>query len=408
MKYIKLSFKNFLFDRSSNALSVLLIAVSFCLIVLVVHLKEQAENDIKRQIQRTDMVIGAKGSPLQLILSAIFHIDKPTGNIKVSEAQKIMKHPLVAQAIPLNYGDNVEGFRLVGTTSKYAELYDMQLKKGRAWEQYFEVTVGSEVANALHLNIGDTLISSHGLAGQLEAHASNPLIVTGIYSASGSPLDRLILCDLHTIWEMHPSHEGEEHAHSNHSAQEEDHNHDNDSYTAVLIKFRNLAGMMQLPRTVNEQTNMQAAVPSFEVDRLFKLIGNGATALTLTGFIILGLATISLFIQMYRSFRQRRYEMALMRIYGAQPIQVVSVIVFEVLWIVSSGLLLGWLFSKLSHLVFSVYSLTPLLANMPWRWLTSTELELSILVLLIGLISAGLPMWQAYRLELSKILSSKN
>jgi putative ABC transport system permease protein len=437
MRLFKLAWKNTFHDKLGNGLSILLIAFSFALIVLVSAISTQAESDMKRQIRTVDMVIGAKGSPLQLILSAVYHADKPTGNISVAEAKRIQKHPLVQESVPLSYGDNVDGFRIVGTTYTYLDWYKVDVAKGRKWEKAFEVTVGSEVAKELNLALGDELISSHGLAGALEQHESHPYVVTGILAISGTPLDRLILTDLRSIWEAHADHgssdkeneietdetpHNHEHEHSEDDGhihdEESEHNHnhsdgselasdENQQYTAVLIKFRSLAGMMQLPRFVNEQTNMQAAVPQFEVNRLFDLIGNGAIALQSVGLIMLFLAAISLFIQLYRSFSSRRYEMALMRIYGASSLKVAIVIIYEALLIGVIGAAFGLILTKIGSLLISLFPISQVIRKVEIQWLSVSTLELQLLlaIVCIALIAAVLPIIQNYRMDISKTLS---
>lgn len=440
MKLTYLAWKNTFHDKLGNGLSILLIGFSFALIVLVSAISTQAENDMKRQIKTVDMVIGAKGSPLQLILSAVYHADKPTGNISAEEASRIQKHPLVKESVPLSYGDNVEGYRIVGTTPLYLDWYEGSLIKGTIWSTTFEVVLGADVAKALNAQIGDKLISSHGLAGALEQHEEHPYIVKGILKKTGSPLDRLILTELSSIWQAHAHEEptmathsqaephiheeDENHSHSDGDTHDHDHDHDhghnhnNESadieidladkqYTAVLIKFRSLAGIMQLPRFVNEQTNMQAAVPQFEVDRLFDLVGNGAIALQSVGLILLVLAAISLFIQLYRSFSKRRYEMALMRIYGASSLKVSIVIIYEALLIGSIGAVFGFVLTKIGSILISLFPISQVVRKVEIQWLSVSTLEIQLLlaIVCIALIAAILPIFQNYRMDISKTLS---
>lgn len=424
MNRLVLSAKNMKQDASATFLSVLLIAVSYALILLVIQLQQQTDDYLKNQIAPIDMVIGAKGSPLQLILSSVLHIDKPTGNIPWEEAEKIRKHPLVATSIPLAYGDNAQGFRIVGTNHSYAKLYDLNIQEGRLWESYFEVTVGHEVAKALNLSLGDTLISAHGLVGNLEEHDSHPYIVRGIFEPSSSPIDRLILTDIHSIWEAHSDHghndseqvDAHKHEHNNvdandHNEKEQvdahnhEHNHANEEYTAVLIKFRSLAGLMQLPRLVNEETSMQAAVPSIEMDRLLNLIGNGALALQIAGIIILILSAISLFIQMYRSFQKRRYEWALMRVYGASSFYASTVLLLEAIWIAVLGIISGWMLARISQWLLSRLELSPLLREISIPLLGLSDAYLMVSVFSIALIAAIVPIAKGVRMDLSETLS---
>jgi putative ABC transport system permease protein len=430
MKLTKLAWKNTIHDKLGNGLSIILIAFSFALIVLVSAISTQAEKDMKRQIRTVDMVIGAKGSPLQLILSAVYHADKPTGNISVLEARRIQKHPLVKESVPLSYGDNVEGYRIVGTTPTYLEWYKASLSEGEIWAKAFEVVLGSDVAKALNVKVGDELVSSHGLAGALEQHDDHPYVVKGILKKSGSPLDWLILTELSSIWQAHAHHapekkqttaskeksddeledhnhaEGGEHDHEEVQQQAEtDEYLEDKQYTAVLIKFRSLAGMMQLPRLVNEKTNMQAAVPQFEVDRLFDLVGNGAVALQSVGVILLFLAAISLFVQLYRSFSKRRYEMALMRIYGASSIKVSLVILYEAILIGFFGAFLGFILSKIGAFITILFPISAVIQQTEVVWFSGLELQLIGAIVGLCVLASVIPFIQNYRMDISRTLS---
>src|SRR5690606_12272424 len=141
-------------------------------------------------------VIGAKGSPMQLILSSIYHTDYPTGNIDMDEALKLADNPLVKMAVPLSLGDNYRGYRIVGTDSSFLELYDTSLKEGRLWEKNFEVVIGSEMAEREGLAPGDKIFSSHGLSHEGHVHSDHPYVVTGVMKPTRSIADRLVLSDL--------------------------------------------------------------------------------------------------------------------------------------------------------------------------------------------------------------------
>lgn len=173
MSIFKLSLKNIFNRPMSSILSIMLLSLGVSMISLLILintvLKEQMDNNLKG----IDMVVGAKGSPLQLILSSVYHVDSPTGNIPLKEAKAIEKNKMVGYSVPLLYGDNYSEYRIVGTNSKFFELYDLNIKSGNFFSKDFEVVVGSKVAEKLNLNLGDEFISSHGLRETGEAHANN-------------------------------------------------------------------------------------------------------------------------------------------------------------------------------------------------------------------------------------------
>ena len=163
MNISRLSWHNLISNPLNTMLSLLLMTFGVGIISLLFLLNNQIEQQLQSNLRGVDMVVGSKGSPLQIILSSIYHIDNPTGNIPYNEAHEIDKNPLVDLTIPLSFGDSYNGFRIVGTTHKYPELYKMTLSKGRMWEKNLEVVLGVKVAQTHQLKIGDKFYGTHGL-----------------------------------------------------------------------------------------------------------------------------------------------------------------------------------------------------------------------------------------------------
>ena len=234
MKIIFIAWKNCWQKAGATTLTLLLLSFGVGIISMMLLLENQLSEKFNKNIKDIDFVLGAKGSPLQLILANVYHIDAPTGNIKVSEAQRIIKNPTVKEAIPLAYGDNYEGWRIVGTTPRYAEFYEVKLREGKVFETPFEVTVGSYAAKELGLKLGQTFKSNHGLDkdGEEEEGHDQLFTVVGIYEASGTVIDRLILTPVESIWEVHDHGDHEESPHNaivsaeEHDAEEHEDGHD--------------------------------------------------------------------------------------------------------------------------------------------------------------------------------------
>ncbi|MDG2073661.1 MAG: ABC transporter permease, partial [Polaribacter sp.] len=224
MNIVKLSYKNIATKPLQTFLTVLILSLSIGLLLGVKQLNKVFESQLQQSLNGVDMVVGAKGSPLQLVLSAVLHIDNPTGNISFTEAKKIAKGRYIEEAIPISIGDNYKGYKLVGTTLGFIDLHKTSLENGKVFEKPFEVILGNAVAKNLNLKVGDTFNSAHGMIeNALESHDENPLKVVGILKPTQNVIDRLIVTNLESIWHMH------EHENSS-----EVHNHEDDEITALL------------------------------------------------------------------------------------------------------------------------------------------------------------------------------
>lgn len=212
----------------NTLLNILLLSFGISTIVVLLLFSYQLEENLYKNAEGIDAVVGAKGSPIQLILSGIFHIDSPTGNIDLKEAKELINNPMVASVIPQAMGDNYRGYRIVGTTSDYPARYQATLARGSLWEHEFEVVLGADVAANERLNVGDTIVSSHGFSAAGHTHDDHDLTIVGIFQSTGTVIDRLILTGVETMWGIHQPHEEHDH-HSDHEHHNEhDHNQKND------------------------------------------------------------------------------------------------------------------------------------------------------------------------------------
>lgn len=373
-----------------TALSLALLAFGVGMVSLMLLTEKQVNDAFERNIKDIDLVLGAKGSPLQLILANVYHIDAPTGNILLSEAQKVVRHPYIESGIPLAYGDNHEGYRIVGTEHSYAEHYGVEVAQGKLWEAPFEVTIGSKVAQALELTLGDTFYSAHGLTDQTDIHKDKVFTVVGILEPSQSVVDQLILTPMQSIWDVHLK-EGEV---GDPSARE---------ITAMLLKKRNPLAVLTIPNTLRE-SNMQVALPAIEVNRMTQQFGLGTAALRAIAMLIMALSFASIFISVLDNIRSRRHELALMRTMGGTPRTLYLLLLKEggLLSLVGTGL--GLLLSRmglwtLSNVVEQQfhYELAEM-ALLPSEWM------LAAAAIGVGLLASAVPARGSLRLDISQTL----
>jgi putative ABC transport system permease protein len=403
----KLSIKNIFNKPLSSSISLALLVLGVGIISLLLQLNTLIKDQMDNNLRGIDMVVGAKGSPLQLILSSVYHIDSPTGNISLAEAETISNNRMVGSSIKILYGDNYKGFRIVGAEKKFIELYKGVIKEGKDWDNPYEVLVGSKVYEKLKINLGDELISSHGLRETGQSHDEGTFKVVGLLKPSNSVIDQLIITSPQSVWDIHETHDHDEHENEkeHEHEHENEHEHDNREITAMLIKFKSPMNIIQFPRQINENTNLQAAVPSYEISRLFKLFGFGIETLSYLAYLIIIVSGFSLFINLFNSMRERKYEMALIRTLGASRFQLSTMIIFESLVLTISGFILGLLFSRFGVMFVSSLMEESINYNLNSLKILNEEYWLLGLSVLIGVVSSLIPAIQVYKMNISKILA---
>ncbi len=462
MNLIKLAWRNIIHDPLNLFLNLVLLTLGIGLINFILLLNTQLKDKFEKNLAGVDMVVGAKGSPLQMILSAMYHIDAPTGNISIKEATPFLreKHPLIAQSAPLSLGDNHKGYRIIGTDHTFLKFYDAEINKGKLWNNLYDVTIGDEVAKTLGLKLGSKFKSSHGFTDDEDLqHDHGTLTVVGILKPTGSVIDQLILVSTESVWAVHDhdheghdhdeeehdhDHEGHDHEHDghdhdhegyNHDGQDHDHgdhhdhsghghdhsahNHQNDlsrahllthehkDITSILVRFKNKTNFQALtmPRNINENTDLQAASPAYEINRLYDMMGVGTKALQLLALLIAIVSAISIFVSLLNSLKRRKYELSLLRVMGGKPTKLLTLILLEGLILAVLGFLLG--------MVVSHFSMSALGGNLQDKynyqfaaWTThGKELLLFGGTIALGLLAALLPALMAYKTDIHENLS---
>lgn len=385
MNAFQISWKNLKANRLTLALNLLLIAFGAGMLAMLLLGMRQVGERLRDNARGVDLVVGAKGSPLQLILSSIYLIDFPTGNISEEDARLLATHPMVKKAVPLALGDNYAGFRIVGTDTGYVSLRGLELAEGRFWMKPFEVVIGSDVAQAQGLKAGDRIYGSHGLSSDEDVHEDHPYIITGVLKKNGNVADNLVLTSLESVWEMHGA-----------DGQRE--------VTSMLLQYRSRMAMVALPAMINRSTAMQAASPAKESARLFALIGVGVDAVRWFAVALMLLAGVSVFVSLYNSLRERVYDLAIMRVMGASRGVIFAMIMLEGTLLTSLGSLAGILLGHGALHLIGHWQGSPQ-ARMDGLFFLPEEAWLLAAGLLIGLVAALPPAIQAYRTDISETMS---
>jgi putative ABC transport system permease protein len=383
----------------NTALSLILLALGVGTIVLLILVVSQLEERMHRDARGIDLVVGAKGSPMQLILSGIYHVDAPTGNIPLSAARALQKHRLIKKSIPLALGDSWKGHRIVGAPREYPEHYGAELRSGRFHDKPMEAVLGAEVAARTRVGVGATFTGVHGIGGEGDAHADAPYTVVGVLAKTNSVIDRLVLTSIESVWQVHEEHQGPEDE-ADRKALEAAR-----EVTVLLVQYASPLAAAMLPRQINSQSELQAASPAYETARLFSIVGVGVEALRAFAVVLILAAGLSVFIALYTALEERRYDLAVMRTLGASPRKLFGLLMTEGVVLALLGALIGLL---LGHALASALGAWleaqqhyPV-SGLEWR---AEELWLVVVALGVGVIAALLPAWRAYRTDVSRTLA---
>ena len=403
MNIIALSFK-YLWSRPLAAgLNVLLLALGVASITLVLLTSSQIDHAFERDLKGIDVVIGAKGSPMQLILAGVFHIDTPTGNIPLADVKTLQKDARVASLIPLSLGDSFRGFRIVGTTVDYVTHYEAKLSDGEMFKASLEAVIGSQIAANTGLRTGNSFIGSHGLGAEGHAHGDTPYQVTGVLAPCGCVLDRLILTATESVWRVHEKAiEGDTPL----DAEDKKAIEDDREVTMALIRYSSPLAAVSFPRFVNTTTNMQAAAPAIEITRLLRMVGVGTDVLRGFGAVLLLTAGLSVFIALWNAVRERRADLAMLRMLGASPQKVAGLLVCEALWLALLASVLGLFLGHL--LTGAVGYLLQAEKSLPvtgWIWF-GQEWAIPAAAALVAVLAALIPAMAAYRVDVQSLLKS--
>jgi putative ABC transport system permease protein len=401
----------------NTVLNIVLLALGIAVITVLLLFNKQLEEKISSNAKGIDLVVGAKGSPLQLILCNIFHIDFPTGNINLKEAEQVSRSRLIKKAVPLALGDSYQSYRIVGTTPEYRELYPLELAQGEWWDHELETTIGANVAEGLKLKTGDAFQSTHGLVEGGSGHEDQKFVVTGILKRTNTVADNLILTSVETVWHVH------EHAAADSVGEHEDHAEHDSTFvasrliptheagdstkevTSLLIQYRSPMAAIQLPRMINGESKLQAASPAFETARLFSILGVGVDILTGFAYVLIFISALSVFIALYNSLKERRYDLAIMRSMGASKTKLFVNVLLEGVTLTFLGSVFGLLLGHGILVILGAAVEETQKAGITGFVFYPAEWIILAGSLLLGVLCALIPALQAYRTDISKVLA---
>ena len=380
-----------------SALSITAAASGVALLCAIFLLSQAIADGLTRNARGIDIVAGAKGSPTQLVLSAIYHSDVPNGNIEMEDYQQVAHNPAVKQAIPLALGDNYRGWRIVGTTPDYLTLYHAEMAQGHAFTKPFEAVAGALTG----LKMGDKFAALHGFAADSDdVHNFHLYEIVGVAKPTGTVLDRLITTPVESVQQLH----------SHPDADDPDAKEElklGHQITAILIKVKSPVAILNLPREINRSTNILAASPSYQMTRLSQSLGMGRDVLTALGIGIVVLSTLMLLSTLASSLTARRYDLAVLRVLGASPATLSTTVIAEGLALSGIGAVIGLVAGHViaAAIAASVPSLQGIL--LPASLLRPQAIDVAFLAVGLGagLLAGIVPACAAARTDIAGLLA---
>ena len=411
MAILGLAVKSFRNRKFTTGLTVLSIALSVMLLLGIEKIRHGAETSFTSTVSGTDLIIGARGSPVQLLLYSVFHVGNPTNNISRESYETIIDHPQVKWVIPLSVGDSHEGYRVVGTTTQFYEHFrfakdqQLQLENGEWISDTYDATVGAEVAAVLVYIPGDKIIIAHGGGDEsFIVHTDKPFKVAGILKRTGTPVDRAVYVGLKSIDDIHQGFEGDEHDHDPLDVHD-DHGDKaaKGELSAILVGLHSRAAAVSMQRSLNEYDHepLTAVMPGVVLLELWQMMSMAERILKIVALLVVAVGLFSMLIILMTSLNERRREMAILRSVGARPAHVFVLIMGEAVFLTLMAIGLGvalvyGLMIVLQPWLESMYGLYLVIA-----WPNETELMLLAVIALCGFVVGLIPGIRIYRYSLA-------
>ncbi|MBF0108073.1 MAG: ABC transporter permease [Magnetococcales bacterium] len=412
MTILHLTLKSLNNRRGTAMLTLFSIALSTALLLGVERIRSEARNSFANTISATDLVVGARGGAMQLLLYSVFHIGNATNNISWKSYQEIIRHPKVSWTVPLALGDSHHGFRVLGTTSAFFEHYrysggrSLEFHSGHSFSDLYDAVIGADVAEKLGYRLGQGMVVAHG-AGKISIvqHADKPFRVVGILQRTGTPVDRTVLVSLEAIEAIHIDWQGGMPSPGVQITAEKtrEMNLTPRSITAALVGLKSRVAVFQVQRFVNDYNEeaLSAIMPGVALQELWDLMGIAENALRIISWAVVLVGVTGMLNAILSGLNERRRELAILRSVGARPWQISILLAGE-----AGTLSLVGAVSGMGLLHAAMFLLAPMVASRFGLSLgdglpTTDEWQLLGLVVVAGVLVGIIPAWRAYRLSLA-------
>ncbi len=416
MAIFSLAWKSLLNRRFTAMLTVVSIALSVTLLVGVERLRTEARTSFANTLSGTDLIVGARSGPVQLLLYAVFRIGDATNNISWKSYQEIAAHPRVAWSVPISLGDSHRGFRVLGTTTAYFDRYRyardrrLVIAQGQRFSDLYDAVIGAEVAEKLGYRIGDPMIVAHGASDvSFARHDDKPFRVVGKLARTGTPVDRTVHVSLEAIEAIHVDWQSGAPIPGVSISAEQTRAMDLTPkvITAALFGLKSKVATFQVQRFINEypQEPLSAILPGVALSQLWDLIGIAENALLIVSAFVVVVGLFGMLTALLTSLNERRREMAILRSVGARPGHVFALIMGEAGFLTLIGVLLGLLLLYVlllagQPIIESRFGIFIAIGGLsPYEWILLGA------VMIAGFLVGSIPSYRAYRLSLADGLS---
>lgn len=396
--------------RFTLSLTVIAIALSVTMLLGVERLRNQAHQSFSQSIAGTDLVVGARTSPVQLMLYAVFRMGEATNNITWKSYQEIAKNPMVAWSIPISLGDSHHGFPVLGTNISYFEHFHygdaqkLNFTQGKPFKDTFDAVIGAEVATQRGYQLGDAITLSHGMNTMGPEHANKPFTVVGILSPTGTPVDRTVHVSLEAINAIHLDWVGgapmpgfsipAQYVKKFDLAPKE--------ITAALIGLKNRAAVFKVQREINnyDKEPLLGVMPSVALEQLWQVVNVAEKSLMAVSAMVVVVGLSGLVAVVLAGLNERRRELAILRSVGAKPRDVFLLLTSEGLFVTLSGILFGVALLTVLALLLAPIAQSHYGITLNATAISFDEMKLLAIVLSVGLLASLVPGYRAYTLSL--------
>jgi putative ABC transport system permease protein len=415
--------------RSTLIWVVVSLALATALLWTLERLRHDIRQSFSQSVSGVDLIVGARSSPVQLMLFSVFHIGSVPQSMSMDSVRAVAEHRSVSWVVPLSLGDSHRGFPVLGTTPAFFEHFaygDKQplvLQRGKAFadtlDGLYEAVIGAEVARKMGYGLGQSITLGHGMhdhghdhgEGHADEHADKPFTVVGILAPTGTPVDRSVQVSLkaleaiHLDWVAGTSMPGGQIP----ADQARKFNLEPEEVTAVLVGLKSRAAVFNVQRFVNfyQDEALMGVMPGVALGELWSVLGVGENALLAVSALVALVSVVSLMAVVLAGLNERRRELAVLRAVGAAPRHVLGLLTWEGVWVTCAGVLLGVLLAHLGMALATPWLQQSLGIRLQMAVPLPSQLALAGAVLLAGFLASLGPAWRAYRLSLADGLSPR-